>query len=411
MGSYAPPTIGTAGLTIPQLAAILNFLQTSFLGIYGQSVVLDNSNSDTTMIGIYATAIADLDALLQLVFNNQSPLFAVGAGLDNIVAINGITREVATYSTAQVTLTGTPGTPITNGYVTDTVFGYTWNLPPSVTIGGGGTVVVTATCAVLGAVNVPLDSITGIGNPTSGWTSVTNAAASVPGSPVEADSQLRTRQGVSQERPSLTPLEATLAAILAVAGVTAATILENFTNSTDSLSNPAHSISAVVAGGDPTAVATAIYGNKGPGALTNGSTGGTLVTKNIAGKSGIVIPISFATPQQVSIYVSMHITVFAGGTLSVIQAAIQAALVAYIDSIPLASPGTATTTTLPTISFGELVAAANSPNETGAPPTYSIKATNFFFGTSASPSTNTDITLAFYQQAVSIAANIVVASP
>jgi uncharacterized phage protein gp47/JayE len=409
MSSYAPPTISSAGLTIPQFAALNTFLQQSFLGIYGQNIVLDNSNSDTELLGIFATAQSDLCSFLQLVFNNQSPTFAIGAGLDNIVAINGIAREPATYSTVQATLSGTAGTVITDGEATDDVYGYTWNLPASVTIGSGGTVTVTATCATIGAVNIPPSSLTGIGTPTSGWNSVTNSSASTPGNPVEADSQLRTRQGISQERPSLTPLEATLAAILAVDGVTAATVLENFTGSTDGLGNPAHSISAVVVGGSSAEVAQAIYGNKGIGADTNGSTGGTLVTVDVAGASGIVIPINYATPTAVSIYVSLEVHLFAGATFSVVEAEIQAALVAYINGLPLATPGTASTTTLPTLSFGELVAAANSPNLSGAP-TYSVRAASFFFGTSSSPSTNTDVTLAFYQQSVSATGNIVVSS-
>jgi uncharacterized phage protein gp47/JayE len=410
MGAYAPPAISAQGLTIPLLAALQNFLQQSFLGIYGQAIVLDNSNSDTELLGVVATAYADVNSLLQMVFNNESITFAIGAGLDNIGANLGIPRQVATYSTAQVTLAGTAGTVITNGEVSDNVFGYTWTLPPSVTIGSGGTVVVTATCTTIGAVSVPIASIVNIENPTSGWNSVTNAAASVPGDPVESDSQYRTRLSISQELPSLTPLEATLAAILAVEGVTAATVLENYTSSTDSLGNPAHSISAVVQGGTEAAVAQAIYGNKGIGADTNSASGGgTPVTVDVTGVSGIVIPINYTIPAQVSIYVSLEVHVFPGATFAVIEAAIQAAIVAYIESLPLASPGTASTTTLPTISFGELVAAANSPNLDG-PPTYSVRAANFFFGTASSPSTNTDITLAFYQQAVSATGNIVVTS-
>src|SRR5580693_215729 len=117
MGAYVPPSIGTAGLTIPQFSALQNFLQQSFLGIYGQNIVLDNSNSDTELLALFATIYSDVNSFLQMVFLNQSPTYAVGAGLDIINAINGLMREVPTYSTAAVTLTGTSGTIITNGEV------------------------------------------------------------------------------------------------------------------------------------------------------------------------------------------------------------------------------------------------------------------------------------------------------
>jgi hypothetical protein len=371
----------------------------NFQTIYGQNVYLGNDSADYQQNAVLALAASDFCAALQLAYNQQSPATAVGAGLSTVVAINGLQRKAASYSACTVTLTGTPGAVITDGGIQNAATGDLWNLPASVTIGGGGTVSVVAQAAVAGAVNALANQLTVITTPTSGWTSVTNGS-NVPsiGTAAETDAQLRARQALSTELPSSDLLDGTISAIAAVPGVLRYIVLENFTNATDGFGNPAHSISAVVQGGTALAVATAIYNNRGIGVLTNGSTGGTLVSVPITDPlSGITIDINFATPALVTIYVSMSVHIITGSS-GVTGPLIQAAVAAYLNSLQLGG----------VISFGELVAAANSVNPVGAAPTYSVRAANFFFGTSASPSTNTDITLSFYQAPQGIAADVVI---
>lgn len=407
--TYAPPTIGPAGLTVPTYNDIINLFTSGFLSIYGQNYYLGNDSAAFELLSLVGLAESDALGALQLAYNNQSPATATGAGLSLIVLLNGIARLAASSSTVTVTLSGTAGAVINNGVIRNAVTGDLWNLPTTVTIGGGGTAAVTATAQASGPVNAAASQLTTIVTPAAGWTSVTNGS-NLPslGQPTETDSQLRARQQVSVELPSETLLDGTYAGILATLGVTAATVIENVTGSTDALGNPGHSISAVVKGGADADVAQAIYANRGLGVLTNGSTGGTLVTVNVTSpKSGIVTAINFARPAVVNIFVSLQVHLFTGASGAVVDAAVKAALVAYINSIPLATPGSAGTTQLAVVSFGELVAAANSPNFPG-PATFSVRATSFFFGTAASPSTSTDVPLAFYQQAASVVGNIVI---
>jgi hypothetical protein len=194
MGAYTAPTITAAGLTIPSYQAVFNYLIGQYQSIYGANVNLDNSNADIQFISIIALAIVDVLNAVQLDYNNRSPVYAIGAALDTLVALNGLTRKQASFSTCQVILSGAPSTVVNNGVLED-VNGNLWNLPSTVTIGGGGTVTTTATAQVPGAIDAQIGQISGIvGGVTSGWTSVTNAVASVDGQPVETDSQLRTRQ-------------------------------------------------------------------------------------------------------------------------------------------------------------------------------------------------------------------------
>jgi|HubBroStandDraft_4_1064222.scaffolds.fasta_scaffold00021_36 uncharacterized phage protein gp47/JayE len=402
--SYTAPAISSSGLSIPSYEDILGFYTQGFLSVYGQNSYLGDDSAPYQLMSIIALAAADTNAGLQQVFNNMSPAFAVGAGLDAIVAINGLTRKAATNSTCTVTLTGTPGAVITNGVIQNVVTGDLWNLPATVTIGGGGTVSVTATAQVAGAINATANQLTGIASPTAGWTSVTNGSnVAVLGDPVETDAQLRLRQQQSVALPSLTPLDATVAAIEATAGVTRNNVLENDTGTTDSYGNPGHSITCVVEGGMALAVATAIYNNRGLGVLTNGDVSGSPIsqTQSVAvtsPNSGLVTTIGFIQPP---VYVTIYVIVNAhllpsGGSLSAAQVlAIQDAIIAYLEGLAIGG----------VVSFGDMILAA----QTGAGAQISIR-NPFYFEETSSPSTSTDIQLNFYQAAQCVVGNITVNS-
>ncbi len=403
MSSYAPPTIDVSGYHAPTQPNTLQMFVQSVLGIYGQNYFLGNSSPLYELISLISLAIADANGALQLTYNNMSPATAIGAGQSLLVLLNGLRPIPATYSTCTVTLTGTSGATVINGVVQNAATGDLWDLPPSVTF-SGSTVNVTATAQQTGPVNASANQLTAIVTPTAGWSSVTNGTNTPSlGTLVESASALRIRQSISTELPSITILDSTIANVAAVPGVTRYIVLENPTGSTDSFGNPAHSVSAVVEGGTNAAVAQAIYSKRGIGPLTNGSTGGTLVTVNVTSpSSGIVTAINFARPDETPIYVSLAVHLIpGGGTNAAVQAAIQAALASYLQSLSSTQADAGTV-----ISFGDLVAAANTPNSVSNP--YSIRAASFYFGTSSSPSTNTDFTLPFYEFAQGVAANIVV---
>jgi Baseplate J-like protein len=409
--SYAAPSVGPTGLVINGYQDILDFYLDGATAIFGSAQYFGNDSWLYQLMANVAITAADANSALQLAYNQQSPVTAVGAGLSTIVAVNGLQRLSASYSTCQVVLSGTAGTVITDGEVSD-INGNIWNLPPSVTIGSGGTVTVTATAQQTGAINItaPNQIVNIYSGQTAGWTGVNNNSYTATlGEPNETDSQLRVRQAQSTELPSETLGAGTIAAILAVPGVVrvnnnptlgvdGTTSFENWTGSTDDWGNPGHSISPVVQGGDPVAVATAIYNNRGLGVLTNGSTGGTLVTEDITDpNSGIVTEINFATPQEMNVFVTLTAHVLNGGSETVLAPLIKAAIVAYIESLPIGA----------IVSYGELVAAANSVNT--IPLTYSVRTLEFCASaTTCTPSASTDIALEFYQVPVSATGDIVV---
>lgn len=363
--TYIAPFVDYAGLHIPTYDDILQDLVEKAKGIFGQDIYLANDSADYQYLSIIALKISDTMKAIQLAYNNRTPVTAVGTGLDYIVKLNGLARKVPSYSTCEVTLTGTPGTIIPNGVVGD-VNGYKWDLPASTIIGGGGTVDVTAVCETIGAITALAGNLSTIITPTAGWISVTNADAALPGQPVESDSQLRSRQAVSTQHPSTTMLSGTVAEIAAVEGVTRFKVYENPTNSSnfgDSgvpfQDSPHHSITAVVEGGTDEDIAEAIYYNKGIGCYTDGD----VIVSVTDPLYNIPIPIGFYRPDYVPIFVTLDIHPLTGYTTATGEA-IQAAVSAYLNSLEIGEG----------LTISALYGAALSVMENLSNPTFSIQA-------------------------------------
>ncbi len=329
--AYQAPAITATGLTVPSYQDILDDLIAQMKSIYGQDIYLGTDSSDYQMLSIIALKIADCGSVLQATYNSRTPSGSIGVALDSIIKLNGITRKAASYSTCVVTITGTAGTIINNGVVSD-INGNKWNLPPVVTISGGGTVDVTVICQTIGAIAALATNINTISTPTSGWISVSNANAASPGQPVETDTQLRVRQALSTEKPSMTLLSGTISAIASLPGVTRQKVYENPTGATDSNGLPAHSIAAVVEGGVTADIAMSIYDNRGIGPLTDGTTT-TTVTDPVTGQT---MDISFYRPSYKAIDVVIQVHNLTGYTDNT-RDAIKAAVAAYLNSLEIGS--------------------------------------------------------------------------
>lgn len=325
---YVPPYIDNTGMHIPTYSEIRDDLIQQMKSIFGEDIYIDEDSKDYQQISIFAKKIFDTNALGLLVYNNRTPNTAIGIGLDNLCALVGITRKPATYSTVQLTITGNAGTTIPNGKATDGT--YTWNLPASVTIPDNGTIVVEATCDVSGSITAAANTINTIATPTFGWLSVTNTYVASAGVDVETDAELRGRYANATYQPSKTVLDGLLENIEALEGVTRSKIYENDTNVKDSNNLPAHSITAIVEGGDDKDIATAIYFKKTPGCYTNGTTSVDLTTL-----SGNEATIRFYRPTNVNVLVRIAIKRLPGYNSSYAED-IKDAIFNYISNMDIA---------------------------------------------------------------------------
>lgn len=311
MASPTAPTISDAGISAPSFDEVLAYLQAKYRSIFGADIYLGNDSQDGQFIGIVATAINDSNAAAVACYNAFSPATAQGNGLASVVKINGISRQSSSFSTADLTIVGVAGTQITNGLVADDN-GNKWALPASVTVPLAGSITVTATCIVPGAVAAGVGTITRISTPTYGWQTVTNPAAATPGQPVEKDAALRVRQAQSVAIPSQTILEGIVGSIASLSGVKQIRAYENDTNATDSNGIPEHAIAVVVDGGVSADIAAQIAAKKAPGTYTHGTTSAT-VTDNI----GIAHVIRFFRPTDAPISVAVTIKALTGYTTAV----------------------------------------------------------------------------------------------
>jgi uncharacterized phage protein gp47/JayE len=394
--AYVAPAITASGLSVPSFNDIQQSLLSSYQAIYGSTTALGNDNADYQWISSVSLKLSDVMSLCQLAYNARSPLTAVGADLDSVIKLNGIARLASSLSTAVLTLSGVAETTVANGIVAD-ANGILWALPSTVTIGGGGTVSATATCQQSGAVTANENTInTPVGGFTAGWTGVTNPAPAVPGVGIETDSNLRARQSISVALPSETRLAATQAALEEVPNVTLAQAYENQTNVTDAYGNTGHSLTCVVQGGDPLAIATAIFDNRGIGPNTQGATATAMTVVPVTDpNSGNITDIGFIIAQSVPIYVSLSVHGLTSGFTTATQAAVVAALVSYLNSLGIGEE----------VTQSALYASAMSVITNLSQPIFSIRALTL--GTAASPTGTTDITLDFYQVSSGESGNVI----
>lgn len=327
--SLLAAAISSTGITAPTYPEILAELQSRFQAIYGADIYIAPDSQDGQFLAIFAQVIYDLNQEIIAVYNSFNPNYAVGVGLSTLVKINGIARLTSSSSTAIGNVVGQAGTLILNGSVKDED-GNVWNLPSPTNIPVGGSIAVTVTAQEEGDIQAAAGTINVINTPTYGWQSFVSTSDAVPGSPVETDAELRLRQTSSTALPALTPLGSLYGALANLAGVDRLALYENPTGAPDANGLPAHSICAVVDGGDTTEIAETIGQRKTPGAATYGTTTGSYTDP----VTGVPYDIDFFALNEIVIKVEVTgnaLTGYVAGTAD----SLKAAIAEYISSLDI----------------------------------------------------------------------------
>src|SRR5690606_33108430 len=242
--------------------------------------------------------------LAEKVYFSAYPDTGEGMRLDRLGPYAGIRRRQAQHATGESLITGTPEYTVQAGYLVSTANEVFFETVEAVTLDqdGKGTAPIRA-IETGPSGNVPAGSITEIVTPDPDVSSVTNPERTTGGRDKETDTEIRDRFDISAEGRGASTLLALRSALLAVDGVRAATVVENYTMDVDPDGRPPKSIECYVLGGESQDVAQAILETKAAGIETYGEE-----TETVEDISGQQHTIKFTYAEEVDVYIKVTVT-------------------------------------------------------------------------------------------------------
>jgi len=308
-----PPIVFTAaGLTLPTESAILGGVLADMDSALGGGMSKTLTSPQGQLAQSLTAIVGDKNDQIAEIANQVNPDTASGRWQDAIGRIYFLDRIAATGTLVTGTCTGLVGTVIPAGSIVEDAAGYKYASLADATISATGSVAVDFQCLTTGPISCPIGTFTTIYKAVTGWESVTNPAAGTPGVNVEsrADFEFRRRNSVAANATG-SP-QAIYANVLAVPDVLDAYVVDNPTSATvtkGATNTPivAHSIYAAVAGGDPAAVARAIWEKKSGGCDYNGSTTFTIEDTNGYEPPYPSYLVKWTTPTALPVYFAVEI--------------------------------------------------------------------------------------------------------
>lgn len=316
-----PNDVGVSGCqiaTVDEIIAQILAGTADFPGlyaIYGTDINVDPNSPDGQFINIFAQAAIDqLEFILQ-VYNSFDPDKAIGVSLDARCAINGVIRKPGTRTVQSITVVVSQALTLKGvdlypgeAFTVQDSSGNRYELITTDSPSGAGSQSLAFQSVLLGPVTSALNTIVTAVTVQQGVTSVNNpTAATTLGTTEETDYALRIRRTQSVSLPSQGYLDGLYAAILAITDVTSARIYENDTNVTDADGIPAHSIWAVVAGGENADIGNAIYVKRSLGCGMKGS-----VVVPITQVDDTTFDVLFDRPVAEDLYIKFDVTAITG---------------------------------------------------------------------------------------------------
>jgi hypothetical protein len=310
-----PPIVFTpAGIVVPPEASLLEGVLADFNAAMGGNINPSLSTPQGQLATSTAAAIAAGNSVFAQFVNNVDPATSSGIMQDAIGGIiSGFQRLPGIATTVNCLCTGSFGTAIPLGALVKDSGGNTYYCNQSGTIPLGGSVTLSFTNVVTGALPCASNSVTVIYRAVPGWDTVNNPTAGVTGSDGESRAQFEARRGLSVAKNASGFTQAILANVLNVPGVTDAYVYNNNTSGvvnvgTTPTAVAARSIYVAAVGGDQNAVALAIWQRMPPGCDYTGS---TTVTVNDTNGYSVPYPsysVKFTVPASQAIKFSVNIT-------------------------------------------------------------------------------------------------------
>lgn len=239
------------------------------------------------------------------------PQNASGVALRGVVQINGINPNYGTPTQLPMVVRGTAGTVIPAGSkISSTDGSQIYEVQESVVIPAGGETTTTTLCTEVGANNPAPGTIIQIQTPIFGWNYASNNLATSVGTNADTDTTLHIKQSRATAATSYRQVDAIIAGIMTVPGVTYARLYVNKTLTTDARGIAGKTMAAVVVGGLDTDIANVL--RLKAGSLDNFA-GNLDEPIEFTGELGDVETIDFYRPTEVPIYISIALTVTESG--------------------------------------------------------------------------------------------------
>lgn len=279
--------------------------------------------------GITADQIAELWEVAGAISDSLDPATADGQALNNILALNGLTRLPAAASTASVNFVTTGAVTIAAGAVVSVVGSpdLKFTTDAEAIILSATTTAIPVTATVTGPIEAAINTITVLETTIPEVSSITNPAVATIGRNIETDAEARLRLSTAFSTTGSATVDSIRSALIE-AGAGDANVFENTTSATvDGI--PPHAFEALVPAGELTddVIAQVLWDNKPAGILSHSSTAdsGTAVDATGANQT-----VAFSRSTNVELYVDVSVSVdatYAGDT------AVQDAIKLYIDGL------------------------------------------------------------------------------
>ena len=273
--SVPPVVFGLTGFIVPEESAILAGVQADMNAAFGGNLNQGLETPQGQLASSMAALVGEANNIFLKYTQQTDPAYAEGRMQDAIARIYFIERNAAQPTVASVLVTGLSGVVIPFGALAVATDGNLYAATGSVTIPAGGSITGAFACVTNGPIACPAHSLNKIYQAIPGWDTIDNPADGVLGNDVEsrADFEFKRQQSVFLNSSGTVP--AIRGAVLQVPNVLDAYVTDNSSSGTVSIGSvavAANSIYVSVVGGDPQAIAQAIWSKKAPGCGYNGNT-------------------------------------------------------------------------------------------------------------------------------------------
>lgn len=277
---------GTAGPVAPSGPEILAGVQADFDAAFGVAFDWNLNTPQGQLASTLAAVIQNAQQLVVYYATQVDPAFATGRMQDAIARIYFLERNASESTALQIACVGAvgvvlPAGPTNFATVVDPA-GNLYRCAQEGTIPISGTITLPFAAVDPGPTAVP--QTVSIYQAIPGW-DFASVVSGIVGTDAESSQQFELRRRLSVASNARNTNDAILAEVLKVAGVLDAYVIDNPTNSPQTIGGftlAARSLYVAVAGGLAQDVAEAIWRKKPPGIPMNGSTSVTVSDENEA---------------------------------------------------------------------------------------------------------------------------------